>query len=75
MIDQGNTGKPDDDNTETELDWLKGLNSKQLELLSPKVLLLEQFVVDEKPEPFIIWGLKKEPVVGEGSACKINKQV
>lgn len=62
----------------TIFDVACGLNSKQLEFLSLKVLALEQTVVTGYgAEPIgtrTIWGLIKEPVVGEGSACKIKKR-
>lgn len=57
-----------------DLEW--GLNSKQL--ASPSFKVLEQTVVVEyvlgPTDACTAWGLKKEPVVGEGSACNIRKE-
>lgn len=52
-----------------------GLNSKQLDFLSPKELgetVVAEYVLelDAKHPCTIAWGLINEPVVGEGSGCK-----
>lgn len=55
-----------------------GLNSKKPELLSSKGFLEEQFASKENAavviDLCISEELKKEPVVGEGSAYKIKKR-
>lgn len=68
------TDSPVDDNPDVEVAPVWNLNSKLLDVLSSKVLPLEKNFSSESaafsPEPCISWGLKKEPVVGDGSACE-----